>query len=68
MVLNIESLSLADVLSLSFSILEFVISLLGFTGGVNMAMFFIVVGIGFNGGQPSDKAQQVYRTYTIKRV
>ncbi len=33
-----------------------------------MAMFFIVVGIGFNGGQPSDKAQQVYRTYTIKRV
>ena len=68
MVLTIENLSLTDALSLLFSILEFLMSFLGLIGGAYMAMIIIVVGIGFNGGQPSDNAQQVCGTYTIKRI
>lgn len=56
MVLNFESFDSAEVFSLSFSLLELVISIIGLTGGVDMVSISIVVGIGCYGGKPGNRA------------
>ncbi len=55
MVLNIENFDSAELFSLCFSLLEFMISFIEFIGGVSMFSINIVVGIGYYGGKPNDR-------------
>ena len=50
MVLDLDHSDSAEILSLCFSLMELVISIIGLTGGVDMLSINIVVGIGCYGG------------------
>ena len=66
LVLKFESLDTAEVFSLSFSVLELVISFIELTGGMNMDAN-IVVGIGCYGGRPGNRVIAIKRKpYQIK--
>ena len=57
MVLNIENFDSAELFSLCFSLLEFMISFIEFIGGVSMFGINIVVEIGYYGGKPNDRVK-----------
>ncbi len=58
--LNIEKLDFAEMLALSFSSLELLISFYEIVGGMGMESISIVVGIGCYGGRPAIEFSEVH--------